>query len=63
MYVIPRCRYCGPELSSNWYNDAVKSSFNQNPEQRILQIPKMLMALWKSSNHAPTHRADILGRW
>ena len=23
-----RCRYCGPELSSNWFSDAVKSTFN-----------------------------------
>jgi len=35
-----RCRYCGPELSSNWFNDAVKSSFNQTPTEQVIQIRK-----------------------
>ena len=35
-----RCRYCGPELSSNWYKDAVDSSFNVSPTERIIQIRK-----------------------
>lgn len=33
-----RCRYCGPELSSNWYADAVKSSFNITPTEKVIQI-------------------------
>ena len=35
-----RCRYCGPELSSNWFADAVKSSYNITPTERIIQIRK-----------------------
>jgi MoaA/NifB/PqqE/SkfB family radical SAM enzyme len=35
-----RCRYCGPELSSNWFQDAVKSSFNQTPTEQVIQIRK-----------------------
>jgi len=35
-----RCRYCGPELSSNWFADAVKSSFNISPTEQIIQIRK-----------------------
>jgi sulfatase maturation enzyme AslB (radical SAM superfamily) len=35
-----RCRYCGPELSSNWFGDAVKSSFNQTPTEQVIQIRK-----------------------
>jgi len=35
-----RCRYCGPELSSNWFHDAVKSSFNQTPTEQVIQIRK-----------------------
>jgi sulfatase maturation enzyme AslB (radical SAM superfamily) len=35
-----RCRYCGPELSSNWFKDAVKSSFNITPTEKIIQIRK-----------------------
>jgi sulfatase maturation enzyme AslB (radical SAM superfamily) len=35
-----RCRYCGPELSSNWFADAVKSSFNQTPTESVIQIRK-----------------------
>ena len=35
-----RCRYCGPELSSNWYKDAVESSFNVSPTEKIIQIRK-----------------------
>ncbi len=35
-----RCRYCGPELSSNWFHDAVKSSFNQTPTESVIQIRK-----------------------
>ena len=35
-----RCRYCGPELSSNWYKDAKASSFNVSPTERIVQIRK-----------------------
>jgi len=35
-----RCRYCGPELSSNWFQDAVKSSFNQTPTESVIQIRK-----------------------
>lgn len=35
-----RCRYCGPELSSNWFADAVKSTFNQTPTEQVIQIRK-----------------------
>jgi sulfatase maturation enzyme AslB (radical SAM superfamily) len=35
-----RCRYCGPELSSNWYADAKASTFNVSPTERIIQIRK-----------------------
>jgi len=35
-----RCRYCGPELSSNWYKDAKASTFNVSPTERIIQIRK-----------------------
>ena len=35
-----RCRYCGPELSSNWFADATKSSFNISPTEQIIQIRK-----------------------
>jgi len=35
-----RCRYCGPELSSNWYADAKASTFNISPTERIIQIRK-----------------------
>ena len=33
-----RCRYCGPELSSNWFKDAVKSSWNITPTEQVIQI-------------------------
>ena len=36
----PRCRYCGPELSSNWFADAVKSSYNITPTEQVIQIRK-----------------------
>ena len=35
-----RCRYCGPELSSNWYADAKASTFNVSPTERVIQIRK-----------------------
>jgi MoaA/NifB/PqqE/SkfB family radical SAM enzyme len=35
-----RCRYCGPELSSNWFADAVKSSYNISPTEQVIQIRK-----------------------
>jgi len=35
-----RCRYCGPELSSNWYADAKASTFNISPTERVIQIRK-----------------------
>ena len=35
-----RCRTCGPDLSSNWYQDAVDSKYNKTPDQAILQIQK-----------------------
>lgn len=35
-----RCRYCGPELSSNWFSDAVKSKFNITPTEQVIQIRK-----------------------
>ena len=35
-----RCRSCGPDLSSQWYDDAVESKFNRTPQQKILQIRK-----------------------
>ena len=35
-----RCRYCGPELSSNWFADAVKSSYNITPTEQVIQIRK-----------------------
>ena len=35
-----RCRYCGPELSSNWYKDAKASTFNVSPTEKIIQIRK-----------------------
>lgn len=33
-----RCRYCGPELSSNWFADAVKSKYNHTPEEQVIKI-------------------------
>lgn len=35
-----RCRTCGPDLSSQWFEDAVESKYNRTPEQKILQIRK-----------------------
>lgn len=35
-----RCRTCGPDLSSQWFEDAVDSKFNRTPQQKILQIRK-----------------------
>jgi sulfatase maturation enzyme AslB (radical SAM superfamily) len=35
-----RCRSCGPDLSSQWFNDAVDSQFNKTPTQPIHQIKK-----------------------
>lgn len=35
-----RCRTCGPDLSSQWFEDAVDSKWNRTPEQKILQIRK-----------------------
>ena len=35
-----RCRTCGPDLSSQWFEEAVDSKFNRTPEQKILQIRK-----------------------
>jgi len=35
-----RCRSCGPDLSSQWFNDAVDSEFNMTPTQPIHQIKK-----------------------
>ena len=35
-----RCRYCGPELSSNSYADAKASTFNISPTERVIQIRK-----------------------
>lgn len=35
-----RCRTCGPDLSSQWFDEAVDSKFNRTPEQKILQIRK-----------------------
>jgi len=35
-----RCRTCGPDLSSNWFNDAVDSKYSKTPETAILQIQK-----------------------
>ena len=35
-----RCRTCGPDLISQWFNDAVDSKYNKTPEQAILQIQK-----------------------
>jgi hypothetical protein len=35
-----RCRTCGPDLSSQWFNDAVDSKYNKTPETAILQIQK-----------------------
>ncbi len=35
-----RCRTCGPDLSSQWFHDAVDSKYNKTPEQAILQIQK-----------------------
>ena len=35
-----RCRTCGPDLSSNWFQDAVDSQYNKTPETAILQIKK-----------------------
>lgn len=37
-----KCRYCGPELSSQWFKDAVKSSFNQTPTEQVIQIRRDL---------------------
>ena len=33
-----KCRYCGPELSSNWFADAVKSTYNVSPTEQVIQI-------------------------
>ena len=35
-----RCRSCGPDLSSLWFNDATDSQFNKTPTQAIHQIKK-----------------------
>ena len=35
-----RCRYCGPELSSNWYADAKASTLIYSPTERVIQIRK-----------------------
>lgn len=35
-----RCRTCGPDLSSQWFEDAVDSKYNRTPTQKILQIRK-----------------------
>ena len=35
-----RCRTCGPDLSSQWFEEAVDSKFNRTPEQKVLQIRK-----------------------
>jgi len=35
-----RCRTCGPDLSSQWFNDAVDSKYNKTPDTAILQIKK-----------------------
>lgn len=35
-----RCRTCGPDLSSQWFQDAVDSNYNKTPEQPIYQIKK-----------------------
>jgi sulfatase maturation enzyme AslB (radical SAM superfamily) len=35
-----KCRYCGPELSSNWYQDAVKSQYSATPTEQVIQIRK-----------------------
>jgi hypothetical protein len=35
-----RCRSCGPDLSSQWFNDAVDSQFNKTPEKALHQIKK-----------------------
>ena len=35
-----RCRSCGPDLSSQWFNDAADSEFNKTPTQAIHQIKK-----------------------
>lgn len=35
-----RCRYCGPELSSSWFQDAIKSPYNTNPTESVVQIRK-----------------------
>lgn len=35
-----RCRTCGPDLSSQWYQDAVDSNYNKTPSQAIHQIRK-----------------------
>ena len=40
MYVTYVADTVVPELSSNWYKDAVDSSFNVSPTERIIQIPK-----------------------
>ncbi len=35
-----RCRTCGPDLSSQWFQDAVDSKFNRTPDEAIKQIRK-----------------------
>ena len=40
-----RCRTCGPDLSSQWFEDAVDSKYNRTPEQKILQIQKIHLNL------------------
>jgi sulfatase maturation enzyme AslB (radical SAM superfamily) len=35
-----RCRTCGPDLSSQWFQDAVDSKFNRTPDEPIKQIRK-----------------------
>ena len=35
-----RCRTCGPDLSSLWFQDAVDSEYNRTPDEAIKQIRK-----------------------
>lgn len=41
-----RCRTCGPELSSQWYDDAVKMNPGHANVPRIHKIKKNLTELW-----------------
>lgn len=41
-----RCRSCGPELSSNWVDDAVKLGRYSKDDPKILKINKDLNELW-----------------